>query len=108
VPESVLERDFLLACREMGLPESEREYRFDAKRRWRIDFAWPEHRVAVEIEGGDWSGGRHLRGKGFNLDASKYNALTLAGWRLLRFTGTMIETDPFGCVRIVKELLDHA
>ena len=68
------------------------EYRFDPIRRWRLDFAFPDQKLAVEVEGGVWSGGRHSRGAGFEADCEKYNALTLAGWRLLRFTGKPIKS----------------
>jgi hypothetical protein len=44
-----------------GIPDPEREYRFDAKRRWRFDFCWPEQRLASEVEGGTWSGGRLIQ-----------------------------------------------
>ena len=57
---------------------------------WRIDFAWPAVKLAVEVEGGTFSGGRHTRGAGFDEDAAKYNTLTLMGWRVLRFTTTSI------------------
>jgi hypothetical protein len=48
--------------------------------------------VAVEIEGGVWSGGRHVRPKGFESDIEKYNAATFAGWRLYRFSGSMVNS----------------
>ena len=68
------------------------EYRFDPVRRWRLDFAFPDKRLAVEVEGGTWIHGRHNRGAGMEKDIEKYNALALAGWRLLRFTGRMIKS----------------
>jgi len=68
-----------------------REYRFHPSRRWRVDYAWPEHRLAVEIEGGAWIGGRHVRGSGFMNDMEKYNELTLMGWSLLRFTPRQVK-----------------
>ena len=61
-----------------------REHRFDPDRRWRFDFAWPINMVALEVEGGTHSGGRHTRGKGFAADAEKYAHATLAGWRVFR------------------------
>lgn len=82
---SDLESAFLVACRQLGLPEPEREFRFAPPRRWRADFAWPTLRVLVEIEGGIWTGGRHTRGSGFEADMAKYNAAALAGWTVLRF-----------------------
>lgn len=62
------------------------EYRFHPERRWRFDFAWPDHLVALEVEGGVWSGGRHTRPRGFLADIEKYNAATTLGWRVLRTT----------------------
>ena len=61
-----------------------REYRFHPERRWRFDYAIPEHKIALEVEGGVWTGGRHIRPKGFLNDIEKYNQATLLGWRLLR------------------------
>jgi very-short-patch-repair endonuclease len=89
---SDLESAFLVACRQLGLPEPEREFRFAPPRRWRADFAWPTLRVLVEIEGGIWTGGRHTRGSGFEADMAKYNAAALAGWTVLRFGGTAIKS----------------
>jgi len=77
---------FLKVLRALDIPEPVPEYRFHPDRRWRLDYAWPDHKLAVEIEGGAWIQGRHTRGSGFLNDISKYNELTLAGWRLLRFT----------------------
>lgn len=67
-------------------PQPEEEHRFHPVRRWRFDFAWPDQKVAVEIEGGVWTGGRHTRGKGFEGDCVKYNTAQLMGWTVLRFT----------------------
>ena len=61
-------------------------------RDWRFDFAWPDRGLAVEVEGGTWSGGRHTRGGGFEGDCEKYNAAALLGWKVLRFTGGMVES----------------
>jgi very-short-patch-repair endonuclease len=75
-----------------ALPTAEREYRFDPVRRWRFDFAWPDFRLAVEVDGGTWSAGRHSRGPGFEADAEKLNAATALGWRVFRYTGTHVRT----------------
>lgn len=70
--------------RTKGLPGAETEFEFHPDRKWRFDVAWPEHRVALEVEGGVWTGGRHTRGAGFLADVEKYNAAAVLGWRLLR------------------------
>ncbi len=69
-----------------------RQYRFAPPRRWKLDFAWPESKVALEVEGGTWVGGRHVRGKGFEADCEKYNELAAMGWRLIRVTSTMVKS----------------
>ncbi len=79
------------AFEQAGLPQPCREYRFDPVRRWRFDYAHTTGQmyrdwIAVEIEGGVWSGGRHTRGKGFIGDMEKYNAATCAGFRVIRVT----------------------
>jgi len=75
------------------------------QRAWAFDFAWPIERVAVEIEGGIWSGGRHSRGAGMIADADKYNHAALDGWLLLRYTSYHITHDPYAMIEQVKEAL---
>ena len=72
-------------CRAAGLPEPVPEYQFHPRRKWRLDFAWPIHRIGIAVEGGIWSSGRHTRGSGYLADMAKYNAATMLGWRLLRY-----------------------
>lgn len=74
------------------LPPLEREYLFDPTRKWRFDLAAVADRVGIEVEGGSWSAGRHVRGRGFEEDARKYNAAAVAGWRLIRVTGAMVQS----------------
>ena len=69
----------------------EREYRFYSKRRWRLDFAWPEEMVAVECDGGQWKsgGGRHNT----DADREKLNTAASMGWLVLRLSGKAIRDD---------------
>lgn len=60
------------------------EYHFALPRRWRFDYAIVEHKIAVEVEGGVWSNGRHTRGSGFIADMEKYNTAGALGWIVLR------------------------
>ena len=52
--------------------------------------AWPEEKVACEVQGGVWVGGRHNRGKGYENDCDKLNLSQLEGWLLLYVTTTHI------------------
>ena len=60
------------------------EHRFHPTRKWRFDYAWEDHRVALEVEGGVWVGGRHTSGAGFVKDMEKYNEAACLGWRIIR------------------------
>lgn len=63
-----------------------KEFMFHPTRKWRADYAFPNKKLLVEIEGGFWTGGRHGRGGGAIKDMCKYNAATVMGFAILRFT----------------------
>lgn len=73
-------------------PAWETEYSFSPARKWRADFAWPEKKVLLEIEGGIYASGAHTRGKGFEEDCEKYNNAVLLGWRVIRVTGNQVKS----------------
>ncbi len=50
--------------------------------------------MAVEVDGGTWSGGRHVTGSGFDSDCLKQNLATAAGWRVFRITASMLREAP--------------
>ena len=66
--------------------EHVREYCFHEARKWRFDFAAPEYKLAIELEGGIWTNGRHSRGRGFQNDLSKYQEAACLGWTVIRFS----------------------
>lgn len=84
---------FALHCRVDDL-RPEREFLFAAEigRKFRADFAWPEQKILVEIEGGNWNQGRHSRGSGFEEDCVKYNIAALLGYRMFRFTTGLVQS----------------
>jgi hypothetical protein len=90
--KSELEEALLFHLKAARVPLPEREYRFAPPRRWRLDFFWPnaDPPLAVEIQGGIWGGGRHVRGQGYINDCDKANACALQNIRLLRFTAEHI------------------
>jgi very-short-patch-repair endonuclease len=100
---SALEDQFELQLKAAGLPAWEREHRFHDTRRWRLDFAWPELFVAVELEGGTWVQGRHVRGAGFEADCEKYNTAAAWGWTVYRFTPGMVKSGE--ALKVIEEAL---
>ena len=78
---------FECMLRSLGVPKPIREHVFYPGRKWRSDYAWPSHKLAVEIDGGVFArgGGRHNRGAGYRADAEKQNAYAMTGYRVMRF-----------------------
>ncbi len=70
----------------------EQEYKFHPKRHWKADFHITGTKILVEVEGGIWTGGRHTRGKGFIHDMEKYNAATVLGYQVLRFSTEQVKS----------------
>jgi hypothetical protein len=76
-----------------GVPTPELEWRFHEARRWRFDFAWRDSdykgriltgtSVALEVQGGIWTAGRHSRGAAMIKEWEKLNEAAIQGWRIL-------------------------
>lgn len=45
----------------------------------------------VELQGGTWTGGKHVRGKGYARDCRKLNAAARNGYFTLFFTTEMVQ-----------------
>jgi very-short-patch-repair endonuclease len=80
---SAKETTFLSGLRKRGLPIPAKQYRIvDADGRFlaRPDFAYPEVRIAIEIDSGF-----HVNPNRRRTDLRRQNAMTLAGWGVLYF-----------------------
>lgn len=85
---------FIELCRRLRLPEIPvAEHRFHPSRMWRFDLAFPRHKIAIEIQGGAFIGGRHNRGGGFIKDMEKMNAAAILGWRIIYRTPADFMSD---------------
>jgi very-short-patch-repair endonuclease len=89
---SDLEQQLAFQVRAAQLPEPVREHRFCPPRRFRFDLSWPDRKVACEIQGGVWNGGRHTRGAGAESDAEKLSLAAVDGWRVLVVTAKHVQS----------------
>lgn len=76
-------------------PAWERDYRFESSKRWRFDFAWVQAKVALEVEAGLWTGGRHPRPAGFIQDLEKYHTALFHGWQVFRVHRGLLQEPAF-------------
>ena len=61
-------------------------YIFHPTRKWRLDLAWPDIKLGVEIQGGTWARGKHSRGRGQAEDCQKISEAVALGWSIMTVT----------------------
>lgn len=72
-------------------------------RNFRLDIAFPEKRLCVEVDG--WQNhGKTLTG--FHLDRERQNLLVVNGWRVLRFGVKNINNNVDECIDMICLLLE--
>ena len=74
----------IMACRYLRIPAPVCELAHIPGRRFRLDFAWPDYKIGLEVQGGIWTRGRHSRGPGQKTDMEKNNLGILQGWRVFQ------------------------
>jgi hypothetical protein len=77
------------------------EIRLDDGRRVRLDAAYLEARVAVELDGAAFHGSRAARER----DLRRDTALAALGWVVLRFSYARLMADPAGCRREIEAVV---
>jgi len=84
---------FRTLIRGMGAPPWKEQFQFHPARKWRFDFAWPDFKIAFEMEGAIWmrGGGGHSHPLGIEKDIEKYNAAAMLGWSVFRVTDKMLK-----------------
>ena len=86
------------------MPEAAVEHRFHVERKWRFDYAWPRWKVALEVDGGVWTGGAHGRGTGIIRDQEKHNYAAAMGWLIIRCVPRKLATaDTIAFVKAALE-----
>lgn len=91
-PESVLETRFLQLVRSAELPEPVPQFEIGlgGGAAARVDFAYPERRVAIELDGAAYHSGEVAERR----DRRRDNRLGAMGWRVLRFGWNDVTRSP--------------
>jgi len=69
--------------------------------KYRLDFACPEVKLAIECDGHQYHSSREQRG----YDADRDRFLLKEGWQVARFTGTQIHQDAAKCADDIWEII---
>lgn len=103
--ESVLEAKVWLLVSRSTLPRPVRQHWVATPAgRYRLDFAWPSARVALECDGWEHHGDRVAFGK----DRARLSEITSTGWRVLIATWEMATRDPRRLLRWLDSALGNA
>jgi hypothetical protein len=103
---SPLESDFLRLFHRLKVPIPVAQYGvppFGEAWYW-LDFAYPDLKVAIEIDSEEWHFGDH---EVFEADRARWNQLLCWGWRPITFT-SRAKHDPGYVDRTVREVLKAA
>lgn len=88
----ILKNDFAKVISKNTSEPFELEFAFAApERKWRADIAFPGVRVAIEIDGGTWTLGRHNRPGSVLKDMEKGNGYATRGWLVFHTPWEWIE-----------------
>jgi hypothetical protein len=101
--ESAMESEARLVMLDRGLPLPELQYTICGRdgELWRVDFAWPEVRLAAEYESIDWHAGRSemLR------DKARWAKIQELGWTIIPIVVDDVRREPDGLAnRIINHL----
>jgi very-short-patch-repair endonuclease len=101
--ESRLEVAVQRLMRRARLPQPRRQFTIQQNDRFlaRVDFAFPEARVAIEADGYKF----HAPRDAFERDAVKRNRLQALGWRVIVVTWKRLREDPDGVIKEIEECL---
>jgi hypothetical protein len=104
--ESPMESEARLVFIDGGLPMPELQYKITDLhgKVWRVDFAWPESKVAAEYDSVDW----HANPAGWRHDRMKTARLQERGWTIVAIVVDDVRMYPCELVCRISSLLDGA
>ena len=99
--ESPIEKLFLKFIITNGLlPIIEPQFVID---KYRADFAIPNHKIIIELDGHEFHNTKEQRGK----DSERDRDLLQLGWTTIRFTGTEVYSNPQKCIDSLRAILKN-
>lgn len=104
------EKMFALHVRAFKLPHPQIQFRFYPGRKFQSDFAWPNLKILVELEGGIWRRNEHGNFAGAHSfpgnilrDIEKQSLAASLGYLVFRFTGDDIKS--LKAIKMIQEAI---
>jgi len=105
VPQSVFETRLLRVLRGAGFPPPAIQHKIRTRAGLAVlDFAYVEHRVAIEADGFQWHSSRQQ----WDHDRARRNALTVLGWTVIHVTWLQLRDRPDEVVEAIRAVVSRA
>lgn len=102
--ESALEREVLAQLRNSKMPKPIPQYKIRANgKSYRLDFAYPELRVGIEVDGFTY----HRERINFDRDRQRDNDLRQIGWTIIHFTSNSTPPDISAQVAFIRTMREE-
>lgn len=99
-----MDKTLLRLIDELNLPSPQKEYKPGTVRKYKLDYAWPDIKVGIELNGGIFmKKGGHNSISGLLRDYERMNYLQILGWLIIQFDPSMMRNDLY-----VKEVITKA
>ena len=104
-PDEQLDEPLLELLGTAGFPAPSRQIHPPGAPSWidRVDFAWPDHRLVVETDGGAY----HDTPSDREHDERRDRALEQLGWSVVRFNWNDVTYRPTSVIRLLRTALAH-
>lgn len=92
--ESALEKKLMFQMKHSKVIDCliETQSKLIPKRRFRFDFSMPKYNLAIEVQGGTFNKGSHVRGVRYGQDCEKSNLVSILGWYVIRVDTKQVQS----------------
>lgn len=90
----------------LGHKDAIREAKLIPARKFRFDLAYEKQKLAVEVNGGNWIGGRHINPKSIESEYEKINLAAQNGWYVQIYTPKQVKD--WSAAEQIKQFLDKS
>ena len=84
-----------------------RQHKYVPGRKFQADFAFPEQKLIVEVDGGIYNRRAHGSIGGIIADMKRTNLAAISGWRVMRFRPDELQKEPDSVIEQIKLALEY-
>lgn len=106
VQSSAAETELAALLRKAKLKGFKRQVKYVPGRKFSADFAFPEQKLIVEVDGGIYTRRAHGSVGGIISDMKRTNFAAINGWRVMRYRPDEISKEPDRVIQEITQALN--